>query len=50
MKFNGDLLVWVTQAVAKGVAYLTGSGTIPPTDPPLTTNKDLPLSAAVLLT
>lgn len=50
VQFNGDLLVWVTQAVARGVAWLTGSGTIAPTDPPLTTNKDLPLSAAVLLT
>jgi hypothetical protein len=48
--FNGNLAVGVTQAVADVVARLTGSGTIPPTDPPLTTNKDLPLSAAVLLT
>jgi len=33
--FNGNLAVGVTQAVATGVAYLTGSGTIAPTDPPL---------------
>lgn len=35
VQFNGDLAVGVTQAVARVVAYLTGSGTIPPSDPPL---------------
>ncbi len=35
VQFNGDLLVGVTQAVARVVARLTGSGTIAPTDPPL---------------
>lgn len=35
VQFNGDLLVGVTQAVARVVATLTGSGTIPPSDPPL---------------
>jgi hypothetical protein len=35
VQFNGDLAVGVTQAVARVVAYLTGSGVIPPSDPPL---------------
>ncbi len=35
VQFNGDLMVGVTQAVARVVARLTGSGTIPPSDPPL---------------
>ncbi len=33
--FSGDVLVGVTEAVARVVAYLTGSGTIAPSDPPL---------------
>jgi len=35
IQFNGDLAVGVTEAVARAVAYLTGSGVIPPSDPPL---------------
>jgi hypothetical protein len=35
VQFNGDLLIGVTQAVARVVATLTGSGTIAPTDSPL---------------
>ena len=35
VEFNGDLAVGVTQAMARVVAYLTGAGTIPPSDPPL---------------
>jgi hypothetical protein len=35
VQFNGDLAVGVTQSLARAVAYLTGSGTIPPSDPPL---------------
>ncbi len=35
VQFNGDLAVGVTQALARVVATLTGSGTIAPTDPPL---------------
>jgi len=31
----GDVLVGITQAVARTVGYLTGAGTIAPTDPPL---------------
>lgn len=45
IQFNGDLAVGVTQAVADVVARLTGSGTIKPTDPPLTppaANSELP--------
>lgn len=40
----GDVLVGTTQALARVVATLTGSGVIPPSDPPLP-----PPSAAVLL-
>ena len=36
VQVSGDILVGVTQAVARVVAYLTGAGTIPPTDLPLT--------------
>ena len=35
IQITGDLLVGATQALAKAVGYLTGAGTIPPTDPPL---------------
>jgi hypothetical protein len=35
IQFNGNLAVGVTQAMARVVAYLTGAGTIPPSDPPL---------------
>jgi hypothetical protein len=45
VQFNGDLAVGVTQALARVVAYLTGSGTIPPSDPPLpppTADSELP--------
>lgn len=35
VQVTGDILVGVTQAVARVVATLTGSGVIPPTDPPL---------------
>lgn len=38
VQFNGDLAVGVTQAIARVVAWMTGSGRIPPTDPPLTPN------------
>ena len=53
VQFNGDLAVGVTQAIARVVATLTGSGTIPPTDPPLPAppaNSEFPLllDAAVL--
>lgn len=40
----GDILVGTTQALARVVATLTGSGVIPPSDPPLP-----PPSSAVLL-
>ncbi len=45
VQFNGDLAVGVTQALARVVAYLTGAGTIPPSDPPLPpppANSELP--------
>lgn len=35
VQLSGDVLVGVTQAVARVVATLTGAGTIPPSDPPL---------------
>ena len=35
VEITGDLLVGATQALARVVGYLTGAGTIPPTDPPL---------------
>lgn len=35
VQFNGNLIVGATDALARGVAYLTGSGVIAPTDPPL---------------
>ena len=35
VQFLGDGLVGVTQALARVVAHLTGSGVIAPTDPPL---------------
>jgi hypothetical protein len=35
VQLTGDVLVAVTQAVARAVGYLTGAGTIPPSDPPL---------------
>ena len=35
VQLTGDALVAVTQAVARTVGYLTGAGTIPPTDAPL---------------
>lgn len=35
VQITGDILVGVTQAIARVVATLTGSGVIPPTDPPL---------------
>jgi len=35
VQLTGDTLVAVTQAVARAVGYLTGAGTIPPTDAPL---------------
>ncbi len=55
IQFNGDLAVAVTGAVARGVAWLTGSGTIAPTDPPLAppaANSELPwlLDGAAALT
>lgn len=50
VQFNGNLMVGVTQAVARVVAHLTGSGVIPPSDPPLTSSNEDPflLAAAVL--
>lgn len=45
VQFNGDLAVGITQAIARVVARLTGSGTIKPTDPPLApkqANSELP--------
>ncbi len=36
VQITGDVLVFTTQAIARVVAYLTGAGTIAPTDPPLT--------------
>ncbi|MBU3750840.1 MAG: phosphodiesterase [Mycobacterium sp.] len=45
VEFNGDLAVGVTQALARVVATLTGSGTIPPSDSPLPAppaNSELP--------
>jgi arylsulfatase A-like enzyme len=35
VQLTGDVLVAVTQAVARAVGYLTGAGTIPPSDSPL---------------
>jgi hypothetical protein len=35
VQVTGDVLVAVTQAVARAVGYLTGAGTIPPSDAPL---------------
>ena len=35
VQFTGDILVGLTQAIARVVATLTGSGVIAPTDPPL---------------
>jgi hypothetical protein len=35
VQLTGDVLVAVTQAVARAVGYLTGAGTIPPSDLPL---------------
>jgi hypothetical protein len=35
VQLTGDTLVAVTQAVARAVGYLTGAGTIPPSDAPL---------------
>jgi len=35
VQFTGDVLVGVTQAIARVVATLTGAGVIAPTDPPL---------------
>jgi hypothetical protein len=35
VQITGDVLVFTTQAVARVVGYLTGSGVIAPTDPPL---------------
>ena len=35
VQFVGDGLIGVTQAIARVVATLTGSGVIAPTDPPL---------------
>ncbi len=35
VQFTGDILVGVTQAIARVVATLTGAGVIAPTDPPL---------------
>jgi hypothetical protein len=35
VQITGDVLVATTQAIARVVATLTGSGTIPPKDPPL---------------
>ncbi len=59
VQFNGNLMVGVTEAVARVVAHLTGAGTIPPSDPPLSsvgsaesTDSDygLLLSGAAVLT
>ena len=47
VEFVGDGLVAVTQAIARVVAYATGSGTIAPTDPPLTAPTQ---SSQVMLT
>ena len=44
VQFTGDILVGVTQAIARVVATLTGSGVIAPTDPPL----PVPPAAALL--
>ena len=35
VQITGDVLVFTTQAIARAVAYLTGAGTIAPSDPPL---------------
>lgn len=35
VQFSGDVAVGITEAGARVVAYLTGSGTIKPSDPPL---------------
>ncbi|HET9875738.1 MAG TPA: alkaline phosphatase family protein [Mycobacterium sp.] len=47
VRFSGGLMVDATEALARGVAYLTGAGVIPPTDPPLPLPPGL-LDAAVL--
>lgn len=41
--FGGGLLVDATDALARGVGHLTGSGVIAPTDPPLPGGAELPL-------
>jgi hypothetical protein len=37
VRFTGDVGIAVTDPIARAVAYLTGAGVIPPTDPPLPT-------------
>lgn len=47
--FIGGALVDVTQVIAGVVARLTGSGAIPPTDPPLPPNPGASLSPAAVI-
>ncbi len=53
VEISGGLVVGATDALARGVGYLTGSGVIAPTDPPLPapaagSELPLPLDATVL--
>jgi hypothetical protein len=49
VQVTGDILVGVTQAVARVVATLTGSGVIAPTDPPLPSPPADSVAVPVLL-
>lgn len=46
---TGDITVGITQAIARVVAHLTGSGVIAPTDPPLGSSAANALPASVLV-
>lgn len=49
VQFTGDILVGLTQAIARVVGYLTGAGTIPPSDDPLPAPPVLFLPGATLV-